>query len=302
MGFIETLLLRRVGSTLIAGRKTAEGMLGIRSIADGYEEEEQESAEVSDIFKQMTPEERALLLRFTALLKEHEDEDPKFERVREILEEHEWLERGCIIFSQYYDSISWIAGKLKDIYPDEMIGIYAGGQKSGVIHNGIERRLSREELKNRVRRGEIRLLLGTDAASEGLNLQALGSLINLDLPWNPTRLEQRKGRIQRIGQVYDDVWIYNMRYRGSVEDRVHDLLSQRFSKIHAMFGQIPDTLEDVWVQVAMDKIDDARRTIEAVPPKHPFEIRYDTIAPINWESCERVLDNVEKRKYLLKGW
>ena len=43
-----------------------------------------------------------------------------------------------------------------------------------------------------VRRGELRLLLGTDAASEGLNLQRLGTLINLDLPWNPTRLEQRK--------------------------------------------------------------------------------------------------------------
>lgn len=301
-GFIETLLLRRVGSTLIAGRKTAEGMRGIRTISDGYEEEEEEDAEVSEIFRQMTPEERGLLLRFTTLLKEHEDEDPKFERVREILDEYEWLDRGCIIFSQYYDSISWLAGKLKDIYPNEMIGIYAGGQRSGVFQNGIYRRLSREELKARVRRGEVRLLLGTDAASEGLNLQALGSLINLDLPWNPTRLEQRKGRIQRIGQVYDDVWIYNMRYRGSVEDRVHDLLSQRFSNIYDMFGQIPDTLEDVWVKVAMDKIDDARRTIEAVPPSHPFKIRYDTIRPINWESCARVLDDIERRKYLLKGW
>ena len=250
----------------------------------------------------MTPEERSLLLRFITLLKDHEDDDPKFGRVREILDEHEWLDRGCIIFSQYYDSISWLAGKLKDIYPNEMIGIYAGGPRSGVFQKGIYRRLSREELKARVSRGEVRLLLGTDAASEGLNLQALGSLINLDLPWNPTRLEQRKGRIQRIGQVYDDVWIYNMRYRGSVEDRVHELLSQRFSSIHAMFGQIPDTLEDAWVEVAMNKLDDARRTIEAVPPRHPFEIRYDTITPINWESCASVLDDFERRKYLLRGW
>lgn len=301
-GFIETLLLRRVGSTLIAGRKTAEGMLGIRTISDGYEEEEQEDAEVSEIFKQMTQDERNLLSRFTSLLKKHEDDDPKFERVREILDEHEWLDRGCIIFSQYYDSISWLAEKLKEIYSNEMIGIYAGGNRSGIFQNGIYRRLSHEELKGKVRRGEVRLLLGTDAASEGLNLQALGSLINLDLPWNPTRLEQRKGRIQRIGQIYDDVWIYNMRYRGSVEDRVHDLLSQRFSGIFNMFGQIPDTLEDIWVQVAMDKIDDARRTIEAVPPRHPFEIRYDTITPIDWESCARVLDDFERKKYLLKGW
>lgn len=65
---------------------------------------------------------------------------------------------------------------------------------------------------------DVALVVGTDAASEGLNLQKIGSLINLDLPWNPTRLEQRKGRIQRIGQVRDDVYVYNLRYRGSVEE------------------------------------------------------------------------------------
>jgi hypothetical protein len=65
---------------------------------------------------------------------------------------------------------------------------------------------TREELKQRVRRGDIRLLLAADAASEGLNLQTLGTLINHDLPWNPTRLEQRKGRMQRIGQLRDKVF------------------------------------------------------------------------------------------------
>jgi len=301
-GFIETLLLRRVGSTLIAGRKTGEGMLGIRPATEEYEEEEEEEAEVAAVFQQMTPAERILLTRFVDILREHEDEDPKLERVRTILIEEDWLERGCIIFSQYYDSIAWLGEKLKDIFRHELIGIYAGGQRSGIFQDGIYRRLSREDIKEKVQRGEIRLLLGTDAASEGLNLQALGAIINLDLPWNPTRLEQRKGRIQRIGQIYDEVWIYNMRYRGSVEDRVHDILSQRYSDIHAMFGQIPDTLEDVWVTVAMDKIDDARHTIEAVPPRHPFEIRYDAIKPIDWESCAAVLDDYERRKYLLKGW
>jgi len=61
----------------------------------------------------------------------------------------------------------------------------------------------REEIKQQVRSGQLRLVIGTDAASEGLNLQRLATLINPDLPWNPTRLEQRKGRIQRIGQLAD---------------------------------------------------------------------------------------------------
>jgi superfamily II DNA/RNA helicase len=96
-------------------------------------------------------------------------------------------------------------------------------------------------LKQEVSNGKLKLLVGTDAASEGLNLQTLGTLINLDLPWNPTRLEQRKGRIQRIGQKYSTVFVYNMRYRDSVEDKVHEALSERLQDIFSLFGQIPDT-------------------------------------------------------------
>jgi hypothetical protein len=59
------------------------------------------------------------------------------------------------------------------------------------------------------------------------------------------RAKQRKGRIQRIGQLNANVYIYNMRYKGSVEDRVHYLLSERLESIYSMFGQLPDVLEDV---------------------------------------------------------
>lgn len=154
-----------------------------------------------------------------------------------------------------------------------------------------------------VKQRELRVLVGTDAASEGLNLQTLGSLVNLDLPWNPTRLEQRKGRIQRIGQVYDKVYVYNMRYKGSVEDRVHSLLSERFANIYGMFGQIPDVLEDVWIHVALNDIEEAKRKIDAFPKQHPFELRYHVnVGKIDWESCAKVLDNREKRKHLMAGW
>jgi SNF2 family DNA or RNA helicase len=119
-----------------------------------------------------------------------------------------------------------------------------------------------------VRKHEIRLVLGTDSASEGLNLQTLGTLINLDLPWNPTRLEQRKGRIQRIGQLRDVVLVYNMRYRDSVEDRVHALLSSRLQSMYELFGQIPDVLEDVWVDVALGEIEKAKQTIGKMPTQH----------------------------------
>ncbi len=145
-------------------------------------------------------------------------------------------------------------------------------------------------------------MLGTDAASEGLNLQKLARLINLDLPWNPTRLEQRKGRIQRIGQVHDTVEIYNMRYKGTVEDRVHELLAGRLQGIFTMFGQIPDVLEDVWVAVALGEKERAKKIIDELPKSHPFEIRYTHVEKIDWESCREVLDADEKLRALSKEW
>ena len=122
------------------------------------------------------------------------------------------------------------------------------------------------------------------------------------LPWNPTRLEQRKGRIQRIGQLRDTVYVYNMRYKGSVEDRVHELLSSRLSAIHQMFGQIPDVLEDIWIEIAMGEIEKVKQTIDAIPKQHPFEIKYHKLEKIPWESCTEVLDGSDKRKQLLQGW
>jgi len=53
------------------------------------------------------------------------------------------------------------------------------------------------------------------------------------------------------GQARSEIWIANLRYRDSVEDRVHQVLADRLEAIHGLFGQIPDTLKDVWVQVAL---------------------------------------------------
>ena len=89
-----------------------------------------------------------------------------------------------------------------------------------------------------------------------------------------------------------------MRYLGSVEDRVHQLLSSRLADIHAMFGQVPDVLEDVWIDVALGQIERAKKVIAAVPEKHPFNIRYERIKKTDWESCEKVLSAHEKEKML----
>lgn len=312
-GFLKTLLLRRMGSTIFAGMTTAQRMLDnweeIESDMDlGEDEDELEDLDSSlprtgaDVSRTLIPAERALLEQLVAALATNQQRDPKYARVVDCLRNRGWLEMGCIVFSQYRDSVRWLAEQLTEEFPNELIGLYSGPTTSGIMRQGQWTSATRDELKAMVWRGELRLLLGTDAASEGLNLQRLARLINLDLPWNPTRLEQRKGRIQRIGQVHDKVQLYNMRYKDSVEDRVHELLSSRLHDIYNLFGQLPDVLEDAWIRMALGEKEEAQKIIDAVPQSHPFELRYTQVEPIDWESCRAVLDAQEKRRVLGVGW
>ncbi|MBN8209375.1 DEAD/DEAH box helicase family protein [Bacillus sp. NTK071] len=302
-GFLKTLLLKRIGSSIHAGLNTGRKMLNEwhTSFSNEYEEED-EIIDANDI-KNLTDEEEKLLKAFVSVLETNENTDPKLNKVMNLLRKWNWLEKGCIIFSQYFDTAQWVASKLSYEFPTEKVGLYAGGDRSGLIINGEFKRKDKDVLKSMVKRRELKLLIGTDSASEGLNLQMLGTLINLDLPWNPTRLEQRKGRIQRIGQVNDIVHVYNLRYKGSVEDRVHNLLSERLQHIHDLFGQIPDILEDVWVDVALNEKEKAKELIDEVPTKHPFEVRYnESVEKIDWETCEKVLDRKELRRYFERSW
>lgn len=311
-GFLKTLLLRRMGSTIEAGMITAQRMLNdwdhIEDDDDGDDIADEPSVGAAvgvhapDQSKTLTADEVELLERLVASLNANRARDPKYAVVVDCLRKRGWLEMGCIIFSQYRDSIWWLMQQLTEEFPTELIGLYSGPTTSGLMLDGVWKPAQRETIKEMVFRGELRLLLGTDSASEGLNLQRLARLINLDLPWNPTRLEQRKGRIQRIGQVHDTVQIYNMRYKDSVEDRVHDLLSSRLQDIFTLFGQLPDVLEDAWIAVALGEKEDAQKVIDAVPQTHPFELRYTHVDPIDWETCSRVLDSREKRRVLSQGW
>jgi hypothetical protein len=93
-----------------------------------------------------------------------------------------------------------------------------------------------------------------------------------------------------------------MRYQASVEDRVHKLLSARLAGIYTLFGQLPDVLEDVWIDVALGEIEQARKTIDAVPQQHPFELKYHRLTSIPWESCTTVLNALNCRQSLCRGW
>jgi SNF2 family DNA or RNA helicase len=104
------------------------------------------------------------------------------------------------------------------------------------------------------------VLLSTEAAGEGRNLQFCRTMINFDIPWNPMRIEQRVGRIHRVGQTRD-VRIYNLSARGTVEDYLLEILDQKLNMFELVIGEMDmilgelsderdfeDLLLDIWVQ------------------------------------------------------
>ena len=102
--------------------------------------------------------------------------------------------------------------------------------------------IGRDEVKRRFREGEADLLLCTDAAAEGLNFQFCGALINYDMPWNPMRVEQRIGRIDRLGQAHPAIRIVNLHYAGTVETDVYRALRTRINLFESVVGPLQPIL------------------------------------------------------------
>ena len=88
-----------------------------------------------------------------------------------------------------------------------------------------------------------------------------------------------------------------------MEDRVHQVLADRLEAIHDLFGKIPDTLEDVWVQLALHDEQAARQLIDrTAATRNPFDIKYSKVEDADWETCALVLNAVSMKELLAKGW
>lgn len=100
---------------------------------------------------------------------------------------------------------------------------------------------------------EATILIATEAASEGVNLQFCSLLINYDLPWNPQRVEQRIGRCHRYGQKYDVVVVNFINKRNEADQRVYELLKDKFNLFDGVFGASDDILGTIESGVDIEK-------------------------------------------------
>src|SRR5271170_4892307 len=109
------------------------------------------------------------------------------------------------------------------------------GHTVAVFHGGLTRLA--KEAAIAAFRGPARLLLATEAGSEGRNLQFAHAICNFDLPWNPMRIEQRIGRLSRIGQK-SDVHVFNLVAAGTIEAAVLHLLEAKLNMFELVIGEV----------------------------------------------------------------
>lgn len=166
--------------------------------------------------------------------------DPKFDSALEALKTLRSEGKRVLLFSRYTDTVHGLIERyLLEEGVHRSYAAYTGG--GGIICvNGNETRGDKSLVTEALSQGTVDVVFCSDAASEGLNLQAASALINVDVPWNPARLEQRIGRIARLGQVADRVDVVNIWYPRSVESKIYERVLRRKDTMELALGSFPE--------------------------------------------------------------
>ncbi|MBI4671932.1 MAG: DEAD/DEAH box helicase family protein [Chloroflexi bacterium] len=168
----------------------------------------------------------------------------KAERLLELLRE---FPDKIVVFTQFRETQNFLLRRLS-----------AAGEHVAVFHGSLPR--LEKEAAIRQFMGPARILLSTDAGSEGRNLQFCNAILNFDLPWNPMKIEQRVGRLSRIGQTRD-VYVFNLVAADTLEAAMLYLLEAKIAMFELVIGEIDmilgnldqeqefeDVVTDLWVQ------------------------------------------------------
>ncbi|WP_035203615.1 SNF2-related protein [Isoalcanivorax pacificus] len=138
--------------------------------------------------------------------------------------------KKIVLFSFYKQTLIYLQERLEE-----------EGISSIVLHGGTDKQDALNQFKDD---NGPSVLLSSEVASEGVDLQFSSLLVNYDLPWNPMRIEQRIGRIDRIGQREEKILIFNFMYEETVDERVYESLLARLDVFTSALGVIEGTLGD----------------------------------------------------------
>lgn len=158
--------------------------------------------------------------------------DSKYEQLEALLKEYarDYPREKVIVFSYFRDTLGYLKERL------EAVGIPAL-----VVMGGDDKQARIEEFQQSDR---YKVLLASEVAAEGVDLQFMRFLVNYDLPWNPMRVEQRIGRIDRIGQQAQAISIANLVYQDTIDDRILTRLFEKLKLFEDALGCTEDVLQD----------------------------------------------------------
>ena len=168
--------------------------------------------------------------------------DSKYDALRSVLtglrQERERL--SILVFAFYKDTLHYLQDRLQ-----------ADGFRCAVICGDVPND-QRPTIIERFRNGDVEVLLSSRVGSEGLDFQFCSSLVNYDLPWNPMEIEQRIGRLDRLGQESETIGIYNLHATGTIEARIMERLHQRVGVFEDSIGDLEDILGTVVKELEQD--------------------------------------------------
>jgi len=279
VGFLMSLYQRRLASSTYAMRHSLESrakrlegalkraqdlaLLAPPELPDPEELEEMEESERERLeemleaitlagnaqqVRQEVEELRVLASRAQAA--EDSGAEAKLSKLKELLHQEGFFdhpEKRLLIFTEFKDTLDYLQDRLKSW--GFRVGCIHGGMKSGSRDEPGTRLYAEQQF----REGEIQILVGTEAAGEGINLQVCNILFNYDIPWNPNRLEQRMGRIHRYGQRKNCL-IFNFVATNTIEGRVLQRLLEKLQEIRdalnddAVFNVVGEVLPAAHVE------------------------------------------------------
>lgn len=187
----------------------------------------------------------------------------KLAEVRRLLK---GLDEKALIFTSFHATQQQLAEELT-----------ADGYKVEIFHGGMTQK-EKDAVIERFR-GEGDILICTDSGSEGVNLQFCRVLINYDLPWNPMRVEQRIGRVHRLGQEADCVLVFNFSIKDTVESYILEILYQKIALFSEAVGATDLILSNLKSGESFDKqvLDVIAKAAEGQPLEEGFKLLGDAL-------------------------
>ena len=276
IGFITTIAQQQMASSLKASYwhwHTKKEHFRFSDVEDlsRYDVDEESTGEKRHTF-------RSLLERISQDFKGDKEflrVDSKFNKLLEAIQNYQSGDpkKKIIIFSYYKKTITYLKEALR------AKGINA------ISISGDVKAEDREEIFKDFQYGSPSVLLSTEVAAEGLDFQFVSCLINYDIPWNPAKLEQRIGRIDRIGQKSDKILILNFVYEGSIEERIFLRLYYRVLKCNRILGYSEEILGEVIERLSLKLF-----SLNLSPEEEEAELRRTELA---FQNLEKQKDETE---------